>query len=698
MLSYRESLGIGGCLSIVGSSLLATGLLGFLASLWFGHGTEPEGRSAASLWRFLALRGWMIQTITICSLIIRLLVSIQATVCTSMIAALILEKHSVRKSDVAYISVFRAINDGPRKLVSLLFCSKSPATLRYIEFWLLLWLALLTLGLQFSSTILLSDVRDFTIVGNTNSTQIQSLFFVPDDKGEDWSFNFIDLLRAEPIFSTFGERQINSSLVPDSQGFSDTGLIQQGLFPFMDSDTRISTRDYSGPGMVLNSRVVCMPPVVDAKYYLAPHYGIEATGLGYLEGTLKYGESIHASYGSVPSPCVAESCEGINFVCGVPLAIETTNNWQSSVCVVSVGGTAPDLDSTTKWDASSMPWSYDVPLYLVLTSNTHMEDWPSDNASHALDAGERFGEWQSFELAGGHVNATLCLPALNTERYQVHMTTGDAVEEPTLAWNLTSTITDTENIERYLGTSMSDLSNQERGIFELELHAQPEAGPALDLFPMNNMTIGMLTTRVPETLVYWNMGFAIEANQSIPLCLECYLEPVPIHVVFVSLMANIIAKTGRAASAIHSFIYMLTTGAYAESLKLNYPAESVELAITSVVRTPGPCGERSCPGFASVTALYGAYTVCVAVITCLYVRQARHSRCSHIWHTVSQLASEELHDMFLDGNDARDDFVNKEMRRRGHDNLVRLQVLDGEGRVGVVKHIPTIVSARDSET
>lgn len=129
---------------------------------------------ANNLWRLFALRDWMVQTITVCALLLRLSISVQSTVCTSMIAGLVLEKHYTRKSQVAYFSVVRGINSGPRELLQTMLHLRSKTLLTQIELWLLVLLFAVTVALQFSSTILLSDMHDFHIISNVNSTNVTS--------------------------------------------------------------------------------------------------------------------------------------------------------------------------------------------------------------------------------------------------------------------------------------------------------------------------------------------------------------------------------------------------------------------------------------------------------------------------------------------------------------------------------------------
>lgn len=73
----------------------------------------------------------------------------------------------------------RGINDGPWKLVMLLISHKSLYILRYPEVWLILLVALLSLALQFTSTILLSDIHPFGMVGDLTTHTVNSLFEYP---------------------------------------------------------------------------------------------------------------------------------------------------------------------------------------------------------------------------------------------------------------------------------------------------------------------------------------------------------------------------------------------------------------------------------------------------------------------------------------------------------------------------------------
>ncbi|KAF3762957.1 hypothetical protein M406DRAFT_333300 [Cryphonectria parasitica EP155] len=92
--SFKESVGLGSLISLVGGSLGILGVLGFIIFLWFGYGQAPEATKATWIWRQLAIRGWMSRAITLAALVLQLIIDTQVAVCTSMIAALLLERCS----------------------------------------------------------------------------------------------------------------------------------------------------------------------------------------------------------------------------------------------------------------------------------------------------------------------------------------------------------------------------------------------------------------------------------------------------------------------------------------------------------------------------------------------------------------------------------------------------------------------------
>lgn len=204
-----------------------------------------------------------------------------------MVAALLLERLAVPRSQVARASVMRGINDGPLKLLMLMLSYKRKMShiLCHLEAWLIFSVALATLALQFSSTILLSDMHSFVMIGDLNTTTVNSLFAYP--QGQNMALFQAGIITGAPVYPLFGEVPTPHNSNPDDRGFSDTGLTQRGLLPMPDSNTRTSIREYDGMGMTMSSRVACMRPVItDALLYR------DYVNFGQLQGVLDYGQSL----------------------------------------------------------------------------------------------------------------------------------------------------------------------------------------------------------------------------------------------------------------------------------------------------------------------------------------------------------------------------------------------------------------------
>jgi hypothetical protein len=303
----KESLGIAGCATILGGVVAIIAILAFFTLLWFGYGDKPEAANAIQLWRQIALHDWMTKAITITALVLRSVVSFQVALCTSMTAALILEKRSARKSDVAYLSIARSVSDGPRRVVQLLLSSRSWSVFAYVELWLICLLALVMVALQFSSTLLLSDLHEFVIVGNVETKSIATFGTLSE------LFAWSPYLDA-PDFSVFGEERSNYNITPDINGFSDTGALRRGHLPLHGSENRTSVRKYRGPTLVTQSRTVCMPPQIKG-HILTNDYPYKGIGNGHLVGTVNYGESLRQARTEAGSLCTDEGCESVAFDC-----------------------------------------------------------------------------------------------------------------------------------------------------------------------------------------------------------------------------------------------------------------------------------------------------------------------------------------------------------------------------------------------
>lgn len=691
-LPLRESLSTTALLSIIGGHIVILGTFGFLGFLWFGHGPAAEGVQATPLWRRIALEGWMIQTITLCALVLRFIVSLQSVVCTSMIAALVLEKRCVRKSQVAWFSVMRSINDGPRQLIQLLLTSKSSQILLMFELWLLIVVAIATLGLQFTSTILLSDLHDYVVVGDINATWTRSLVSDPESPfmiATDGTW-----MQRSPVYAVFGEALTNTNATPDDRGYSDTGLIQRGLIPVTTSENRTSIRSYSGNAIVMNSQVSCIRPRTTGVF-------IESSnGYGYVSGTLNYILSLQDA-GLNSSDCGPDDCKDQEFYCTFPTQVEPLipvdiPSYQSSFCHI-----LGDRNSTlyTSWNPSKSVWAVDPSVWLVFTSNLYVDEITEINPDLGFRFEDPTQEWKGSMLPSGRsINATLCFSGYNLERKSVKMGSSGALREPTVNWSLLLDTYDTTQVRDYIGATGTQQTHLDRSILDLDILGEPDDGDATSYansmspfiandFTEQHMKVSEITLEFFHEILH--AAVYVGPNRTYSGCWACFIEGAITNPEFGMLFTDIVATTGRAAVALQSFMSILATTIYEAYINSLEGLQESHISRATVVPTPGPCSEHTCSGFVSVAALLGTHLACVVAITALYVRQVRYSRHANVWHAVSQLVNPELEDIIDRGNAASDKSVIDIVKAEGGDVFVKLVANSGCDKVETVKYIST---------
>ncbi|KAI0454994.1 hypothetical protein F5B21DRAFT_524152 [Xylaria acuta] len=688
--SEPKSLGLSSSLNIIGGSIVVLGLLSFLMFLWFGHGTR-EAADATWAWRQIALRGRMTQAVTLVSLALRFIVSMQSAVCTSMLAALVLEKRFARKSHVAWFSVIRSTNDGPLKMVRIMLSSRYLT--RLIEFWLLSLLALTTLGLQFSSTLLLSDFSDFVVVGDVRHTQLPGVLDLTE--GTDFYLPSGMFIPQKPIYSVIGEVDRDFDASVDARGLSHTGLIQRAFLPLSEKDNRTSIRYLRANTMVMSSNVACMRPQIH-DVSLTVERRIDGETTASVEGRLQYELSIHEAQGNTDTSCVTGKCDEVGFYCSVPVAFPATPDWQSVACSVGVVGGRLNMSLLgAKWNSTQMPWSDTTLIYLVISSN--IKDFTGAQSLDRFPFSIENAEWRSFEITPGRfLNMSLYFPAFTLDRKLVTMAASWGLKEPIAQQLLSSEKHDTSDVQRYMGLASLRSTFADRGILDMHILGEPDDGPPTSLanreYPLyingtkTSISTAMLTVQIQESTQYIEHLAGGRLNTTAILCEYCTGgEGVVSHADSGLLFSDIIAQTGRAANALSSFYVTVALTVYYTFLRSYKLLQGAQIASTTVVRAPSKCAESGCGGLITVTALLGVHLLYVAVITTLYIMQIRHSRYANIWHAVSQLIGGEMSEALEAANNNSDEGVFKGKEKEDEDDFVKLVKLEN-GRIEIVKH------------
>lgn len=141
------------------TSLLVTVVMQIIivATLLFFWHTQPNN----TLWHTVMIKGWITRVISIATFFLRLAIDTQASYVAAMAAALTLEQGAVLMKHAAKVSKARADGSSPRNLLVpiLLGWAERRTWTGVLHAASIIILVLTTFGLQFSSTLLLSDLH-----------------------------------------------------------------------------------------------------------------------------------------------------------------------------------------------------------------------------------------------------------------------------------------------------------------------------------------------------------------------------------------------------------------------------------------------------------------------------------------------------------------------------------------------------------
>lgn len=241
-----------GRLSIIfaGSAVLLVGLV-ILGLLWNESMRAATGADPRRPWVDILSSNWATAVVTICAAFMRTAMSVQASLLTAMLGGIILEVIGVPIFQVPFYSILRAVNAAPHDLLSTSMF-RSRGVFPFSVYALIVLEVLLILASQFTSTILVSDFDDASFSKIAESVTVPT-WETPNPRviqkwwtvglGSSWTF-------------------AESSEPPTPGLDDDTGHTYRAFLPFDDANRRTNLRDYRGPAVVMDQRVVCAKPAL----------------------------------------------------------------------------------------------------------------------------------------------------------------------------------------------------------------------------------------------------------------------------------------------------------------------------------------------------------------------------------------------------------------------------------------------------
>jgi hypothetical protein len=137
------------CFFLVLGAVGILAFIGYISFLWLAADNNL-------IWKNIALAGWITRSIAIAAVVLRTAITVQSGIVCSMIAGIVLEGPGVAPPELATISMMRATTPAPYTLFGHIYTGT-----KFISWLATSFAAVLTvttLFLQFTSTILLSDL------------------------------------------------------------------------------------------------------------------------------------------------------------------------------------------------------------------------------------------------------------------------------------------------------------------------------------------------------------------------------------------------------------------------------------------------------------------------------------------------------------------------------------------------------------
>ncbi|KAI1084956.1 hypothetical protein F5B20DRAFT_575423 [Whalleya microplaca] len=658
---FRESIGRYGALVIIGGSILSPVMIGLLAVLWGGQG-PGSGDQAPESWRYVALKGWLTAVVTLLSLVIQLCTSAQALICTSLVAATMLETTGVPLSQVAEISTMRAANDGPWRLVFLIFRSSIRKFLN-LQPLLMLVLFIGTMATQFASTILVTDLDVSSITGYPNQTQLntslsdQIQFYQPSSS--QWGIRPTD-------YAPFGEISSGISVEPTAQGFSDTGNIKRLFLPLF-HDNRAKLRHYRGSAYGINSRVACAPPVFSGEFQAMDPGALPLPYVLTMVGNISYEATLGNAGLSIPPLCADGTCLPTKFNCTIPTA-GLPGRLGTYICLPDLTNVVDSDNFTFFSDGRDSPVTPHSMISLVTRTNGSFNDWKFvNNASTIPSNPAREGEWARWHLGDGiNFDVSLCFSEHLWESSQVDMSISHDTVEPTVPFDPRTRSVDTRAARTLLGVNPSATNASARSLFTVNEIRDTTTNSRLLHYLDGAIGSGIFGIPEPPAGITINGDGASYGKPSISPYLDYPL-----------VFQDTLNETDHPALAIQAiFSIMAQTLHYANLAMLDVPEN---VSITTSVSTTVPVRWT---GFAIVTGIVCLNIVCVITVSSLFLVRTRFSKQGHFWHTVSQLISEESVELLQASPESRDDHAVKAVLKENPEVVVarcrntgRVQVL-----------------------
>lgn len=701
--SPRDSIGLARLCALTLGTVAIVAATSLLVLLWAGAAVAVDQGDPGQVWKSAVTQGWAPITVTLCAAAIRTAISLQAGVAISMVASILLEKHHVGLVDSAFLSIIRAVSVQPTNLI---FSGGRgiAGSLGLVGFPLIIVMSLTILASTFTSSILLSDFGNIAILGTQSTSMIAY--------GNETGGTTIDVWRSPPVqYPRFAEYTDGSGRAVGDH-VDDTGFTLRVPLPMTNSGQRQTLRDYRGPAIVFDNRVVCIAP--RNLTFLSLNSTLHTRGAWVPMLFAIRGIAAFDSGSTLPAPLKSLGSEKqLPFFCHVPrthLTVGLTSN--ITVCVIDVVASIRKQSSPLLLPpAFARPRSseYIPPIILIFKitmSTDRLLDW-DEFWKNTYVNGHANNETEGYEIPQGALGATregpwhqtrigsirgledsifsvsACVASDVGITYNVTLTSQSDGSEPTLErqGGLHERSPQKPWLFKYNTTAVrqqldatansSALSRQQRGVMDLDFTATDWNAPLngadeIDLAPENIFPI--FRTRGCE-------GDSFQCDTMPSALMNPSRDTDVGHSGHVALFSDTLAETGSPARALQSWLNVMTRQKFYDSLGRFTVGGEARYTHSTQVFAP-----QQWAGFIGVMAILTCHLLLVAWIVSWFLRATRHTMLGNSWQAVSQVVSDATLPLLQRADDLKDsevaDVIRREMREAGRYGIVRLRKPD----------------------
>lgn len=614
-----------------------------VAWLWSESVATGAGREPSRAWVAVVKAGWTARIVTICTAILRAVVTAQAGVATAMFAAIILERVGAPLVDGPFYSMMRALNGSPSSLLLTPSLPLRGTGLSTAISALIVLEVSVTTAVQFLSTLLVADFGNgaFTDRGNaTNVLVLKDFSMLPASAW--WSM--------PPAASwTLAEHTPSDAPVPfvSGPGYHDTGHTYRAFLPYAEAAQRTSLRSFRGPVPIMDQRVVCVQPVLR-------DLGLDVRDISYA----RLSGQVSVANGTYPMLRGTESQPYVQFRCALPPVLFPPPGAQTqgltSLCWPFDGARWSVWlpDPLVSWAESTMYMLLD----LVSPAAAPYGDAPRAHTIH-VGSNDAASPWTMVDNGAGApmLRVTACMVNHGVDTLVADLRSNWDGLEPITSWEPSAERYNTTTARAQLGAALPRPPLDRRGVLALGPRSDwqhffnPQTYELPSNFSSNTSTIvsppsGIWTfvqalassLQNPQSSDRNPVHGNQTADQGVILSQRIQNMDFNAHEAHTSLFQDTLNQTQSPAVALQALLTRICQMVYYETLPRLNESGLAESAFSHVAVLP-----TRWTGFGVGMGLLLTHWVVVLVVGGLFARYTRHSLLRNYWQAVSQMYSNE---------------------------------------------------------